>query len=155
MESKTRLDNRKHNPFVHYTIDFCSLNCGEAGHSRPLQATKVLPLPVKPSVNVSLVYTASLPLSPRTRSLSQTSDLLIPYGISTFMDYLRPFLKLGIHEKASYAICRKTGFLPRSRKIRQSIHGCSKVCFETKFKVAEFLSPRLFFSHAGDFEFHF
>ncbi|GBN05715.1 hypothetical protein AVEN_207662-1 [Araneus ventricosus] len=27
-----------------------------------------------------------------------------------------------------------------SRQIRQIIHGCSKVCFETRFKVAEFLS---------------
>ncbi|GBO37280.1 hypothetical protein AVEN_253813-1 [Araneus ventricosus] len=28
-----------------------------------------------------------------------------------------------------------------SRKIRQKIHGCSKVCFEARLKVAEFLSP--------------
>ncbi|GBM05333.1 hypothetical protein AVEN_46874-1 [Araneus ventricosus] len=28
-----------------------------------------------------------------------------------------------------------------SRKIRQNILGCSKVCFETRFKVAKFLSP--------------
>ncbi|GBM63658.1 hypothetical protein AVEN_253125-1 [Araneus ventricosus] len=32
-------------------------------------------------------------------------------------------------------------FIHFSRKIRQIIHGCSKVCFETRFKVEEFLPP--------------
>ncbi|GBM54436.1 hypothetical protein AVEN_275637-1 [Araneus ventricosus] len=44
-----------------------------------------------------------------------------------------------------HSICPKTSFfsIHSSRKMRPVIHGSSKVCFETRIKVAEFYPPTL------------
>ncbi|GBN75197.1 hypothetical protein AVEN_264653-1 [Araneus ventricosus] len=64
-------------------------------------------------------------------------------------------LKLGIH-LYSIPFVPRLGFFPihSSRKMRHVIHGGSKVCFETRFKVAEFYPPTFVFPYARDFELH-
>ncbi|GBL77664.1 hypothetical protein AVEN_152894-1 [Araneus ventricosus] len=66
--------------------------------------------------------------------------------------------------KAGHSIERKAKpFVPTtglystyfSRKIRQNIYRCSEVCFETRFKVAEFFPPFTHPPHMADFRFYF